>query len=546
MPDPKPLSAEASLISSASLLLLTAVAAFVVDWGSLAMSRSPGQVASIWPGDAVVLVLLLANNGRGAALRFAAGFVGAVLAELVWGDGLLVGVGLTAANFLSIAIVFAALRLRGRIDLQRTAHVLRFLAVAGVASMAGAVCGAGLLNVVWRAPFFSVWPTWALGDWLGYAAIAPPLLVLTTPRRADALSRVSLRQAVMVLAAYTVLTASLFAQTRYPLLFLAPLALFAVAYLIEIEGVMTAILITVVVGTAFTMIGRGPGAIIRVSPAARLVLLQFFLVSMTIAFLPISAIMTERRRLEAALREARAAAEAASALKSEFLANVSHELRTPLASVLGFAGILRNNAHLEAEDREHADSIAVAGSALLTTVNDILAFSELEAGRLDIQAAPASPRRVAEEAIKLFHAGATAKGLRLSLKADPGLPAVLIDGGRVRQLLLNLLANAVKFTDAGSIEVIVDHDAGILRLAVADTGPGLEPDRIPLLFDRFSRADAVKRRRHGGTGLGLSICKGLVDAMGGSIGVDSVIGRGTTVTLVIPAPIASIAGTTVQ
>ena len=524
------------------MCLATALAALIVDWGALELGRAPGQVASIWPGDAVILVMMLLADGRGAWPRFAAAILGAFAAEWIWGDPLAVCVSLVFANLTGVAIVFVALQRLGPLDLQRLPDVLRLLAWSAAGAAVSATLGGLALFALQKMAFLAVWSRWALGDWLGYAVLGPPLLVLVSSTRLEHAARLKLWQAAAILIAYTALIVEVFSQVKYPMLFLVPLALFAVAYLVELEGVMIAVLILVVVSVAMSTIGRGTGAVLRATEPERLMLLQVFLASITVAFLPISAIMTERRRLEQALREAQAAAETASAMKSEFLATISHELRTPLASILGFASMLGRNAGLRQQDREFAQSISVAGNALLTTVNDILAFSELEAGRLEVQTDSADIGLVAAEALRVVQATATAKGLALSLIASGQIPpAVLVDRGRVRQVMLNLLANAVKFTEEGKVTLRLDYEPGVQRLVVdvSDTGPGLEPDQIPHLFDRFSRADAASLRRHGGTGLGLAICKGIVEAMGGTLVVESIKGRGATFSFSIPAPAAA-------
>ena len=526
--------------TQALVCAVTAVAALLLDWGSLAMSREPGEVASIWPGDAVVLVLMLSLGGGGAGLRFAAGALGALGAEYLWGDPGLVPAGLVTANFTGIAIVYVGVRAMGGVDLRRARQVLAFLALAVIGAVISGAVGALVLHWQEGSALEAVWLRWTMGDALGYAILAPPLMILTAPRTPAPGPRLPLAQAAWALLGYTALVAAVFAQTRFQLLFLIPLGLFLVAYLMEPEGVMVAILITVVLSMTFSLFDRGAAALVK--PASdRLVLVQCFLAAITFSFLPISAVLSERRRLEEALREARAQAEAASALKSEFLATISHELRTPLASILGFAGMLRNRVGLGAEEQDYAESIAVAGLALLTTANDLLAFSELEVGRLDIRPGPHNLTRSTHDAATLFRSAATAKGLRLSTIAADTVPAaVMVDGERVRQVLVNLVANAIKFTDSGAVTIRLDYDleAQVARLAVEDTGPGVAADQVALMFDRFSQADATMRRRHGGAGLGLAICKELVEAMGGAIGVSSAPGEGTTVHFSLPAPAA--------
>jgi PAS domain S-box-containing protein len=252
--------------------------------------------------------------------------------------------------------------------------------------------------------------------------------------------------------------------------------------------------------------------------------------------------VTLRHRLEDELRDARDAAEAAAAVKSDFMANMSHEIRTPLTAVLGFSSLLSARADLDPAAREHADRIAAAGRALLALVNDVLDFSKLEAGRVEITRRPANPAAIGRESLDLFSLQAESKGLELAFDPAPDLPACLsLDSKAVGQVLLNLLGNAVKFSEAGDVglSLAYDADAQVLRVGVRDSGPGLSPEQAARLFQRFSQVDGSSTRRHGGTGLGLAICKGLVEAMGGEIGVDSVVGQGSTFWFSIPAPPAT-------
>ena len=251
--------------------------------------------------------------------------------------------------------------------------------------------------------------------------------------------------------------------------------------------------------------------------------------------------VTERKALEAELRQARTAAEAAAAVKSDFMANMSHELRTPLTAVLGFSNLLAEQPELGPDARRYVGRVSSASKALLSTVNDILDFSKLEAGQVEIKRAPASPVAVAREAVDVLSAQAEAKGLTLELAGEDALPArVEVDADRVRQVLLNLIGNAVKFTDRGGVRLEAGYDPATERLSftVADTGPGLSEEQQARLFQRFSQVDASSTRRHGGTGLGLAICKGLVEAMGGEIGVTSREGGGARFWLWIAAPAA--------
>ncbi|WP_310541048.1 PAS domain S-box protein [Phenylobacterium sp.] len=242
---------------------------------------------------------------------------------------------------------------------------------------------------------------------------------------------------------------------------------------------------------------------------------------------------------EAALAAATVAAEAAAAAKAEFLANMSHEIRTPLTAILGFTGLLAARQGLDEIARGHVERVAGAGHALLSIVNDVLDFSKLEAGQYDIKPRPVSPVQVAHDALLMFAPQAEAKGLALEFQADDGTPELLaLDPDRLRQILLNLVGNAIKFTEEGLVCLRLSYDTGLERLhvAVQDSGVGLTPQQQAGLFQRFAQVDASSTRRHGGTGLGLAICKGLTEAMGGEIGVTGAPGRGSTFAFFIAAP----------
>ena len=245
-----------------------------------------------------------------------------------------------------------------------------------------------------------------------------------------------------------------------------------------------------------------------------------------------------------ALAEARTAAETAAAAKSQFLANMSHEIRTPLTAVLGFASLLREDPTVQGSAARYVERITGAGNGLLAIVNDVLDFSKLEAGKFEVRPRPTDVAAVCEETLTLFASQAEAKGLELVFSAAAGLPGpAMLDADRLRQALINLLGNAVKFTEAGSVRLTISRlAAGADRVAieVTDTGPGLDAEAQATLFQRFTQVDDSMTRRHGGTGLGLAICRGLAEAMGGTIGVHSVPGAGTTFRLELPAPVAEI------
>lgn len=240
----------------------------------------------------------------------------------------------------------------------------------------------------------------------------------------------------------------------------------------------------------------------------------------------------ERIELIDELKAARRVAEQASESKSMFLANMSHEIRTPMNGVLGMAELLATT-ELDSRQRIFAETIHKSGAALVTIINDILDFSKIEAGKLELETMPFDMRASVEDVAALIAARAQEKQIEVIVRFQPDLPTVLIgDGGRMRQVVTNLVGNALKFTEAGYVLInvsgsVTDEIASV-RVEVTDTGVGIPKEKLDHIFDAFQQADSSTTRKYGGTGLGLSISSRLVEAMGGKIGVTSTLGKGST------------------
>ncbi len=263
-------------------------------------------------------------------------------------------------------------------------------------------------------------------------------------------------------------------------------------------------------------------------------------------FVSIERDVTESRRLAEQMSKARQAAEEGARAKAEFLANMSHEIRTPLTGVIGMADLL-SETDLDEEQGRYTDTIRGSSQALMAIINDILDLSKLDAGRMELHPVSFSPRACLQETLDLLMPAARSKGLELSLRVDDLAPEYIkADDGRLRQVVTNIVGNAIKFTEEGGVFLALSLAEGArgkrLICEVRDTGIGISKENQDRIFDHFSQAEAATTRKFGGTGLGLSISKHILDVMGGTISVDSEVGQGATFRLEIPYDEADLGG----
>jgi signal transduction histidine kinase len=250
-----------------------------------------------------------------------------------------------------------------------------------------------------------------------------------------------------------------------------------------------------------------------------------------------AAIAIENVRLFREIQEKSAQLEVANRHKSEFLANMSHELRTPLNAIIGFSDVLlqRMFGELNEQQADYLQDIRSSGSHLLTLINDILDLSKIEAGRMELEAAPFSLVAALDNAVTLVRERAQSHGIKLTLDVSPDVDTIVADERKLKQIVVNLLANAVKFTpDGGAVTLGARRENGEIRLAVRDSGIGIAPEDQERIFEEFQQASHQGERSREGTGLGLALSKRMVELHGGTITVESAPGRGSTFTVALP------------
>ena len=509
-------------------VIVVAVLYGILAWAGIALTRQEGRIAAVWfPNAALIVVLLFARKEQWPWF-IAAAAVANVLANLFMGDVMAKAMGLSIANMAEIAAVMAILN---ALKVQRpnfTHHVdmAKFAATAiAAASISGLIAAVVLGAGEDAAALFRLWWKWMRADALGLIILVPAIsIIIDALAEGRFLPRERWLEAAAIVLTGSCVSIWSFWQTDYPFLFLdAPIVLLYAVRLGPVGNAL-AIINLAVVASVFTMLGHGPINLVAGGLHEKLMVLQVFLVSSFIIGLPTAALIRESQE--------RAQARAA------FLANMSHEIRTPMNGVMGFTELLLMS-DLNPNQRRQAERIAASGENMIRLLNDILDLSRIESGRMLLEPTPVDLREEISACLATFEANAEARGVTLAMEVMPDTPdSVCADPLRLRQIVLNLVGNAIKFTEKGCVTAQVssrvEGNRHWISIAVRDTGIGIAADALGRIFNQYEQAGRSTVRKYGGTGLGLAISRHLAEMMGGHIEVASTLGVGTTFTVHLP------------
>ena len=494
-----------------------------------------GFLAAFWPANALLLGMLVRYPGLATRSAWVAAVVGYLAADLVTGSTVLATLLLTAANLAGVCVGYA---LYARVDLdhrrlRQPLSVLYMVVIAAAAAAAAGVMGAVANPILFNASAVDGGALWFISELAHYLAILPVILAIPAfrwqPFRRS--TRLTTREAAPVLALAFSCLAGLLYSGPGAIAFPIPALLWcATAYSLFTTACLTLVFIAwtlVAIATGWLPLSRYMGdtqTILSVRVAGTLIAL---------APIVVASLMAGRSELLQQLKEKNAKLAEADRAKDRFLAMMSHELRTPMTGVLGMADLLIATG-LTPEQEKFTRTLARSARTLLSLLNDILDFSKIEAGKLQIEREPFLLSEALYDVRDLFTGAASEKGLTLQVNLPSDFQdAVVGDAVRLRQVLSNLIGNAIKFTNKGHVLLDVKQDVLpggglLLKVSVRDTGIGISQESIGRLFQPFAQADSSITRRFGGTGLGLAISRSLVRAMGGEIEVASTEGVGTT------------------
>ncbi|RZJ44772.1 MAG: response regulator [Brevundimonas sp.] len=530
-------------------VLLFALSQVTGHWSAANFSA-----VTVWLSNGIMVAALLQLHRRPAMMVVTACFAINLFSNVLRGDpGILLWVNALMNMSLTWLVAVQTRRFCGAaLDMRRPARLVRFAFIAAASVMVVTAAGISILWAIRHPPLplllFNAQSLFTV-ELMGLLLVTPVLLLFARAHRFKSTAPASRLEAMAAMTVMVAVSGAIFWQDQAPLLFLAFLPMLFITLRLSPMLAGTALLIQAAISGVATLTGHGPVNLFDPLPIAgleavpdilrRLSIYNAFMLAMVATVLPLSTVMSERRRLESRLRartlaaqEARRRAEDALAARSRFLAVMSHEMRTPLNGVAGFAGLLAARTDLAPDALRQVRHIRESGDGLLMLVEDILDFAR---GDDALSPEPLDLAAVARESLTPSRIAADARGLTLIV--DDHLPArarFACDRRALRQTLHPLVANAVKFTEAGEIVVRLDHHADGVVIQVSDTGCGIPPEAMPDLFEAFAQGDASIRRRHSGAGLGLALVARHVARMGGRIEVESAPDQGSTFILHLP------------
>jgi signal transduction histidine kinase len=529
-------------------LLLFGAAIAGADVSAAFLAQQLNHIAAIWLANAIVVVVLLRAPARNWPHYLPVATVGLVAGELWLGNPIADALVFSSCNVLEILIVCLPFRYFGW-DRKFTAprNLLSFYLIAiGPATLMSSVLATTYLSLSAGAAFGSTFAIWYASAAMGLAAIVPIGMAL---RFRDLVDVFGPRRLPGTLALCVLMIAALLLMREFRALPLG-FVLFPLFLLFTVARGYAGVAIAVLIASAATIgnlaSSSGYLSVADMQMQDKLIVLQVFVGVLSATSVFFASVLAERRNLILQLKEAgeaaiaaKEAAEHTNKTKSNFLANMSHELRTPLNAILGYSEIMRDGllkARCEGECREHSRIIHGAGSHLLSLINDVLDMSKIEAGKFDLYLERIEPAVALQDCVNLMEVRAEQAGVRLDL-AVPGHPLeIMADGRALRQIVLNLLSNAIRFTPkGGSVSVDLRDWAGGVQICVRDTGIGIPARDLPRLGIPFEQVRRSADVAHSGTGLGLALVGALTQKHGGSMNIESEEGVGTSVTITLPA-----------
>ena len=539
---------------TAPMLLLVAAVLFLGSWAGLLLADYTGRIAAIWIGNAVAIAAALKTRSKDYPAILLTAFAANLAADITAGDPFLNAAMLSLADLVEVVIVVTSLRrLKVDRDFCRPKALLIFYGLAlGPAPLASALLAATYLHLGAGRDLWTTAGDWYVSDALNLIILVPPLVTVRLRDFAAIFSDRERRITLVLLALLAVTIIVNMLTPNFPLAFLFFPMILLMTFVRGFAGGGIGLFISGVYLLVPVLLGYGSGSIAGHSLPVQILIVQIFGAVLSFTVVLAGAALDERRRLERSMAdavtraeeariealEARDAADSANRTKSMFLANMSHELRTPLNAVIGFSELMQGEVYGplgHAKYGEYARLIHGAGAHLLDLINDVLDMSKIEAGKFEIERRRFDLRQLVGECLKLMAGPAAEAGVELAAET-PALPIpVCADRRALKQILLNLLSNGVKFTPAGgTVRVVAALGPERFVLSVRDSGIGIPSDALEKLGQPFVQLRESARHTHKGTGLGLALVRSLATLHGGTFQIESRLGAGTVVTVEIP------------